>query len=141
MTEFDFSQLVGSIIGAGVFGYIAINFFIGLFSPSATPLNLSEIEIGYIKEPVVNPASRNTYQETPYDEVAELKRKVELLKLQKQLKELEGSSVDNELLNECVDALVALGTPKRKAKAEAETILENKNIKTVQEFITEYGKK
>lgn len=137
MQEFEFYKFVGGVIGSCAFGYIMINFFIGLFSPSATAMNLSEIELGYIKEPQVN----QTHQYVGYDEVAELKRKVELLKLQKQLKELEGSSVDNELLNECVETLVALGTPKRKAKAEAETILENSNIKTVQEFITEYGKR
>lgn len=45
------------------------------------------------------------------------------------------------ILQDCTDTLVALGVPKRKAKAQAKSILENGNIKTVQEFITEYGKR
>ena len=135
-----------------MFGYIAVNFFIGLFSPSATPLNLSEIELGYIKEPQVD----QTIIYAEYDEVTELKRKVELLKLQKQLKELQESTPkkapakqvtqkedkDNLLFTDCKDALVGLGVPVRKAKADVQNVFDqNPNIKTVQEFITEYGKR
>lgn len=49
--------------------------------------------------------------------------------------------VVNPILQDCTDALIALGVPKRKAKAEAENILKNDKITTVQEFITEYGKR
>jgi len=49
---------------------------------------------------------------------------------------------ENPLFKDCTEALVSLGVPKRKAKAEAQIIFDrNPNIKTVQDFITEYGKK
>lgn len=89
------------------------------------------------------------------DELQELRRQVEIAKLRKELVELKARQVHapnsknkpkdqsdvNPILQDCTDALIALGVPKRKAKAEANNILENSNIKTVQDFITEYGKR
>ena len=50
------------------------------------------------------------------DELKELKRQVEIAKLKKQLAELQKPAFDNNLMKDCVDALLD-GTPARKAKA------------------------
>ena len=83
--------------------------------------------------------------QTEDDELKVLERRVKIAKLKMQLEELEGSktkSIDETLLKDCIDVVIGLGTSKRKAKAEVEIIFENNpEIKSVQQFITEYGKK
>ena len=139
LAQYELSEVVGGIIGSCVFGYIAINFFVGLFSADAKPLS-DRFELGYIDDNDSNDKVEVAIEEK--DELQELRRQVEIAKLKKQLSELEEPSFDKALFNDCVDALTGLGTPARKAKAEAQTIFEkNPNIKTVQEFITEYGKR
>jgi len=139
LAQYELSEVVGGIVGSCVFGYIAINFFVGLFSPEAKPLS-DRFELGYIDDNDSNGKVEVAIEEK--DELQELRRQVEIAKLKKQLSELEEPSFDKVLFKDCVDALTGLGTPARKAKAEAQTILEkNPNIKTVQEFITEYGKR
>ena len=139
LAQYELNEMVGGIIGSCVFGYIAINFFVGLFSPDAKPLS-DRFELGYIDDNDSNDKVEVAIEEK--DELQELRRQVEIAKLKKQLSELEEPSFDKALFNDCVDALTGLGTPARKAKAEAQNIFEkNPNIKTVQEFITEYGKR
>ena len=139
LAQYELNEMVGGIIGSCVFGYIAINFFVGLFSPDAKPLS-DRFELGYIDDNDSNDKVEVAIEEK--DELQELRRQVEIAKLKKQLSELEEPSLDKALFNDCVDALTGLGTPARKAKAEAQNIFEkNPNIKTVQEFITEYGKR
>ncbi len=139
LAQYESSEVVGGIVGSCVFGYIAINFFVGLFSPEAKPLS-DRFELGYIDDNDSNGKVEVAIEEK--DELQELRRQVEIAKLKKQLSELEEPSFDKVLFKDCVDALTGLGTPARKAKAEAQTIFEkNPNIKTVQEFITEYGKR
>tara|TARA_B100002019_G_C21130892_1_gene528217 strand:+ start:434 stop:856 length:423 start_codon:yes stop_codon:yes gene_type:complete len=139
LAQYELSEFVGGIIGSCVFGYIAINFFVGLFSSESKPLS-DRFELGYIDDNNSNNRVEVAIEEK--DELQELKRQVEIAKLKKQLSELEEPSFDKVLFKDCVDALTGLGTPARKAKAEAQTIFEKTpNIKTVQEFITEYGKR
>ena len=112
----------------------------GILNKNVEPLKpfSDNFDLGYIKDDVVNAV----VVAEPFDEVKELKKQVEILKLKKQLAELQKSTFDNELFNDCVDTLVGLGTPARKAKAEVQGIFNKApNIKTVQEFITEYGKR
>ncbi len=139
LAQYELSEAVGGIIGSCVFGYIAINFFVGMFSPEAKPIS-DRFELGYIDDNDSESKVEVAIEEK--DELQELRRQVEIAKLKKQLSELEEPSFDKVLFKDCVDALTGLGTPARKAKAEAQTILDkNPNIKTVQEFITEYGKR
>tara|TARA_Y100001937_G_C7022010_1_gene285896 strand:- start:148 stop:570 length:423 start_codon:yes stop_codon:yes gene_type:complete len=139
LAQYELNELVGGVIGSCVFGYIAVNFFLGLFSSETNPLS-DRFELGYIDDN--NSDSKVEVAIEEKDELQELRRQVEIAKLKKQLSELEEPSFDKALLKDCVDALTGLGTPARKAKAEAQTIFEkNPNIKTVQEFITEYGKR
>ena len=139
LAQYELNEMVGGIIGSCVFGYIAINFFVGLFSPDAKPLS-DRFELGYIDDNDSNDKVEVAIEEK--DELQELRRQVEIAKLKKQLSELEEPSFDKALFNDCVDALTGLGTPARKAKAETQVIFEkNPNIKTVQDFITEYGKR
>ena len=124
----------------------------GFLSKTAKPLQLSNnFDLGYISddEVIEQPQEVQPAMLTPgeivveqKDELKELKRQVEIAKLKNQLAELQKPAFDNNLMKDCVDALTGLGAPARKAKAEAQTIFEkNPNIKTVQEFITEYGKR
>ncbi len=139
LAQYELSEAVGGIIGSCVFGYIAINFFVGMFSPEAKPIS-DRFELGYIDDNDSESKVEVAIEEK--DELQELRRQVEIAKLKKQLSELEEPSFDKVLFKDCVDALTGLGTPARKAKAEAQTILDkNPDIKTVQEFITEYGKR
>ena len=111
----------------------------GLFA-GAKPIKFSDnFDLGYIRD---NDPSKTIEVEAEKDELEELKRQVEIAKLRKQLKELQNPTADDSLMKDCVDALVGLGTPARKAKTEAQTIFDkNPSIKTVQEFITEHGKR
>jgi hypothetical protein len=141
VNNMDFPQIIGGIAGSCMFVYIMVNFFVGMFSSSVEPINLSEIELGYIKET----AEELPTIQTEDDELKVLERRVKIAKLKMQLEELEGSktkSIDETLLKDCIDVVIGLGTSKRKAKAEVEIIFENNpEIKSVQQFITEYGKR
>lgn len=111
-----------------------------------------KFELGYVED---YPVEQNFLQATlvdEYDELKDLKRKVEIAKLKQQLSELNNpkpviakasqNNTNSQLQNDCTDALIGLGVPKRKASAEVKIILgRNPNIKTVQQFITEYGKR
>jgi len=102
------------VISYSIIGYVVYCF---LFPPKDCIEISDRFDIGYIDEPEVK-------------EVKEVKVKV--VKEEKKI---------NPILQDCTDTLIALGVPKRKAKAQADNILQNTNIKTVQEFITEYGKR
>jgi len=145
---------------------IACSFSVGWAKADGTKPLSDKFELGYIED---SPIQYVTVQE-PYDELKELERAVKLAKLKKQLKELheptptkapvkqvkapvkqakapakqvvQKEDKDNLLFTDCKDALVGLGVPARKAKAEVQNLLDqNPNIKTVQQFITEYGKR
>ena len=142
------SQLVGILlvlVGIGGFLYGLINgVTIEKREPSGdSPSIIGEwmngkIPLGYIEDSP-KPA---TVQVDNIDELAILKRQVEIAKLKKQLLEFEEPSLNNPIFSDCVEVLVGLGTPKRKAKAEAQQIFEDKpTINTVQQFVTEYGKR
>lgn len=76
------------------------------------------------------------------DELETLKRKVQIAKLKRELEELEKPIFNNDLFDDCINILVGLGVPKRKAKAEAQVIFEKyPNIKDHNEFIEKYGKR
>jgi len=125
----------------------ALSVSIGLFYKDGVKPLSDNFDLGYINEPKLKPIEspsptpevKNTFQ---HNEVEDLKRKIEILKLKKELEELQKPSFDSALFNDCVDALVALGSPARKAKAEVQNTFEkNPNTQTVQEFITEYGRR
>lgn len=119
-------------------GWVFLNMAEGAKNPHKyKPVSYQDnFELGYID----NPKTTATMVIEPEDELKKLKRQVEMAKLRKQLAELEEPSVDNSFLNDCVDTLVGLGTPRNQATKKAKEILQNANVKTVQEFITEYGK-
>ena len=138
---------------------IACSFSVGWAKADGTKPLSDKFELGYIED---SPIQYVTVQE-PYDELKELERAVKLAKLKKQLKELheptptkapvkqakapakkvvQKEDKDNLLFTDCKDALVGLGVPARKAKADVQNLFDqNPNIKTVQQFITEYGKR
>ena len=104
----------------GIIAYVVYCF---IFPPQDCPKISDNFEIGYIQEPEPQPQQV-------------------VVKVVKEQKVAKQEEVKNPILNDCKDALISLGVPKRKAKAEVEIIFDrNPNIKTVQEFITEYGKR
>lgn len=130
----------------------ALSFSIGWAKADGIKPISDKFELGYIEDVLpVTPVQAQVVEE--YDELKDLKRQVEIAKLKQQLHDLNNpkppikptqrpKSTKPAIFDDCVSALVGLGTPTRKAKAEVENIFDrNPNIKTVQEFITEYGKR
>lgn len=131
----------------------ALSFSIGWAKADGIKPISDKFELGYIEEDVlpVTPVQAQVVEE--YDELKDLKRQVEIAKLKQQLHDLNNpkppikptqrpKSTKPAIFDDCVSALVGLGTPTRKAKAEAQIIFDkNPDIKTVQDFITEYGKR
>jgi len=133
---------------------MTVYFMYGYHSKNVEPLNFSKLDkfdIGYIRDDEPNLPHVSIQLDNDQDELKKLKRQVEIQKLKRQLDQFKSEPAKSKLkhkkLNEgltrdCEDVLVSLGVHKRKAKAEVEIILENNpDIKTPQEFITEYGKK
>ena len=131
---------------------VACSFSIGWTKADGIKPFTDKFELGYIED---SPIEQNVLEPVveEYDELKDLERKVKIAKLKKQLYDINNPkpSVKPDkkskpskpaIFDDCVSALAGLGTPARKAKAEAQVIFEkNPNIKTVQEFITEYGKR
>lgn len=135
------TSFIAQLVSVSCVVWVCYNIVFGIKNPEkSAPVISDNFQLGYIDSPQSSTVVTAQIQEV--DELQKLKRQVEMAKLKKQLAELEEPSFDKALFNDCVDALTGLGTPARKAKAEAQTIFEkNPNIKTVQEFITEYGKR
>ncbi len=151
-------DIIAQLILGSMVVLFTLSAIAGFFSKTTKPLQLSNnFDLGYVRDDEVfeEPQEVQIVVEEK-DELKELKRQVEIAKLRKELVELKARQVHapnsknkpknqsdvNPILQDCTDALIALGVPKRKAKAEAQNIFQkNPNIKTVQEFITEYGKR
>lgn len=133
-------------VAAGCFVWVAYNLVYGMKNPQkCSPIGIPDkIPLGYIDDNHI-PVTMSVEE----DELQSLEREVKIAKLREQLAKLKANQTHastksgvNPIFNDCVDALVGLGTPARKAKAEAQAIFdENPSIKTVQDFITEYGKR
>jgi hypothetical protein len=136
---------------------VAISFSIGWAKADGIKPITDKFELGYIEDYPVEQTGVVTPVAEEYDELKDLKRQVEIAKLKQQLNDLNNPPAPKQpakkstkqqkpskppIFDDCVSALVALGVPARKAKAEAQIIFDrNPNIKTVQDFITEYGKR
>ena len=138
---------------------VACSFSIGWAKTDGIKPFSDKFELGYIEEDglPISPVEVQVVDE--YDELKDLERQVKIAKLKKQLHDINNPKASVKpvkpvkvakqskptkpaIFDDCVSALTGLGTPARKAKAEAEVVFErNPNIKTVQEFITEYGKR
>lgn len=135
---------------------MATSFSIGCYKKEGIKPLSDKFELGYIED--IQPQwTASAEIKEPYNELEELKREVEIAKLKKQLQELnnpkpiktkpkvvksEVKKTQPDIFDDCISALVSLGTPARKAKADVQNVFDqNPNIKTVQQFITEYGKR
>ena len=121
------------LIGGGVAGWLNAK-------PLQTPDILKDlandrIQLGYIDDNVNSQV--NVALSEDGDEIAAMKKQIQLLKLKKELKSLqEESSVDNVFFEECVDAMIALGEKKTEAKKKTKQILaKDPKINTVDSFI------
>lgn len=131
----------------------ALSFSIGWAKADGIKPISDKFELGYIEEDVLPAIPVQAQVVEEYDELKDLKRQVEIAKLRQQLHDLNNPNPPTKptqkpkrtkpaIFDDCVSALTGLGTPARKAKAEAQNIFDrNPNIKTVQDFITEYGKR
>jgi len=135
----------------------AISFSIGWAKADGIKPLSDKFELGYIED--YAPQHNPTVVVNDYDELKDLERQVKIAKLKKQLQDLNEPPEPKQtkkkvpkqqpkqpskpaIFDDCVSALIGLGTPARKAKVEVQNIFDrNPNIKTVQEFITEYGKR
>ncbi len=132
---------------------VACSFSIGWAKADGIKPISDKFELGYIEEDVLQEIPVQAQIVEEYDELEDLKRQVEIAKLKQQLHDLNNpkppikptqkpKTTKPAIFDDCVSALVTLGTPARKAKAETQIIFDtNPNIKTVQDFITEYGKR
>lgn len=133
---------------------VATSFSIGWAKADGIKPITDKFDLGYIEDrplEVLEPrkSTIKVKQVEEHDELKDLERQVKIAKLKKQLHDLNNPESPKEskpskspIFDDCVSALTALGSPARKAKAEAQVIFDrNPNIKTVQEFITEYGKR
>ena len=134
---------------------VAVSFSIGWAKADGIKPISDKFDLGYIEDYPVEQTGVVTAVVEEYDELKDLERKVKIAKLKKQLDDLNNPPPPKKppikpvkkpskpsVFDDCVSALIGLGTPARKAKAESQNIFDrNPNIKTVQEFITEYGKR
>ena len=137
---------------------LAVSFSIGWAKADGIKPLSDKFELGYIED--VSPETPVEIQVADeYDELKDLERQVKIAKLKKQLQDLNKPPEPKQpqkkapkkqtkqpskpaIFDDCVSALIGLGTPARKAKAEVQHIFDrNSNITTVQKFITEYGKR
>jgi hypothetical protein len=115
-------NVIVSLLVYSTLAYLAYCFF---YPPEDSIKISDKFNIGYVDEP--NAQNVNVK--------VSVSNKPKSKKLNKPLE-------DNKLIEDCIETLVVLGTPKRKAQAQVKTVFDkNPNIKTVQDFITEYGKK
>jgi len=99
----------------------------GIVNTNVEPIRFSDkFDIGYIRD-VADPEDEIVTAAV----VTEAVVKPEPVKMQEV----------NAILQDCVDFLVVMGVPKRKAKAQASQLIEDNNITTVEDFIKEYTKK
>jgi len=131
----------------------ALSFSIGWAKADGIKPISDKFELGYIEEDIPQEMPIQAQIVEEYDELKDLKRQVEIAKLKQQLHDLSNPKppikptqrpkpTKPAIFDDCVSALTGLGTPARKAKAEVQNIFDrNPNIKTVQDFITEYGKR
>lgn len=131
------------LICCGIAGYFDRN-----IQPLKYPSIIQEIRNDNVKIGYIN--------DEPIEDINELKKKVQYLKLKKQLLDLQReneidkftktsdtlSNIDPKLFNDCVKSLIALGESKKSAKKVAfEYFTKNPNIKTVEEFVIGVYKK
>lgn len=151
-TQHESRDTIAQLILFSLVIIFTVSFLVGVFNKNAKPLNISnKFDLGYIDE--VQAPACNTISPSPLtseeNEIKALKKQIEIARLKNQLAGLQDRPPQktnnpkvNPLFEDCYAALVSLGTPKRKAKADVEIVLQsNPSIKTVQEFITEYGKR
>jgi hypothetical protein len=98
----------------------------GIVNTNVEPIRFSDkFDIGYIRDVA-----------DPEDEIVTAAVVTEAVVKPEPVKKQE-----SPILQDCVDFLVVMGVPKRKAKAQASQLIEDNNITTVEDFIKEYTKK
>ena len=145
-------MFLAKIIGTCIAVFFGICFFIGLFygeEAGIKPLEIPDrVDIGYI----------NDYRHVtakPIDpkklEIQELKHKVERMRLEKQLRDLQKDKADkkkkkqceqNPLMKECVEILISVGEKKSEAIEKVNKYFkDNPNTTNTNDFILGIFKK
>lgn len=113
---FTFSIVISALVGL----------LYGIVNTNVEPIRFSDkFDIGYIRDVA-----------DPEDEIVTAAVVTEAVVKPEPVKKQE-----SPILQDCVDFLVVMGVPKRKAKAQASQLIEDNNITTVEDFIKEYTKK
>ena len=142
-------QWIAELLALGLGIFFAICFVAGFIAGpdkiKPTPIIPEQIEIGYISEPKGSQPSAVAVDDIKMEanQIKRLRNKVERLKLEKQLRELEepepilGSSSKTTIMSDCVSSLVALGEKPADAKKLAKSYLStHPDTSSVDEFIT-----
>jgi len=105
---------------------VLVGLLYGIVNTNVEPIRFSDkFDIGYIRDVA-----------DPEDEIVTAAVVTEAVVKPEPVKKQE-----SPILQDCVDFLVVMGVPKRKAKAQASQLIEDNNITTVEDFIKEYTKK
>lgn len=125
-------KFFGCIIGVFLF----LCFMGGLLNPEVKPLKIPDrFDIGYVDDP----EPQVIYVEV---EKAPKPKKKQPKKVVPKQTAKKSCPADDQLRQDCVDALVSLGTKKGEARrVAAQCLAQNPHIKTVQEFIPEVFKR
>lgn len=129
------SKVLGTALGVMFF----LCFLYGLTNEDVKPLKIPDrFDIGYIDDPVVQQTiilEDETPTPRPRQKPKPRPKKKQPKKVVSQ-KATENGCQDDQLRQDCVDALVALGTKKSEARrVAAQCLAANPQIKTVNEFI------
>lgn len=145
-------MFLAKMIGTCIAVFFGICFFIGLFygeEAGITPLKIPEtVDIGYINDYRYVTAKPIDYEKV---EIQKLKHKVERMRLEKQLRDLQKEKAEkkkkkrceqNPLMKECVDVLISVGEKKSEAIEKVNKYFkDNPNTKNINDFILGIFKK
>jgi hypothetical protein len=143
------------ILAFGFLAYISICFVHGLTGKKEFMPVSDNFKLGYIerKEPTVIEKPVVIYKEKKVKDkqqevkIRNLEKQLEILA--KRLKTAESKQEQkqqqqpkvNQLQQDCIDALIALGCKKTEAKNGVELFFKNNNVDSIEEFIVQYFKK
>lgn len=126
------SIVMATVISFVFIFYVLICLIYGYNNPSKCKPLSDNYQIGYIS------SNQKTNNDITYlqSEIRELNNEIKNLKRKKKKKKF-----NHPMLQDCIDALIALGSNKADAKNQVEQFLKNNNVDSIEEFIVKFFKK
>ena len=140
------SSAVGTVIALAIAIYRLYCFLHGFYNPDVKPIKFNDkFELGYIEDNNSQiPLDIIVTETSDKGQVATLEKQLQSMqsKLSKMEKKVAQKPKENQLFNDCVATLMTLGyKSKRVAKNDVTDFLENHDISSVDQFVTEFFKK